>query len=40
MPEMAIEEAKLTKAQFDHQKIERDQLGRSLDRPEPVEKGS
>lgn len=40
VPEMAIEEAKLTKAQFDHQKIERDQLGRSLDRPEPVEKGS
>ena len=40
VPEMAIEEAKLTKAQFDHQKIERDQLDRSLDRSEPVEKGS
>jgi len=32
-PDMAIEEAKLTKAQFEHQKIERDQLGRSQDRP-------
>jgi len=29
VPEMAIEEAKLTKAQFDHQKVERDQLARS-----------
>ena len=32
-PDMAIEEAKLTKAQFEHQRIERDQLGRSQDRP-------
>ena len=32
-PDMAIEEAKLTKAQFEHQGIERDQLGRSQDRP-------
>lgn len=32
-PDMAIEEAKLTKAQFEHQTIERDQLGRSRDRP-------
>ena len=29
VPEMAIEEAKLTKAQFEHQKVERDQLARS-----------
>jgi len=33
-PVMAIEEAKLTKAQFESQKVERDQLGRSLDRGE------
>ncbi len=39
-PDMAIEEAKLTKAQFDHQKVERDQLNRSLDRPQQIEKGS
>ena len=29
VPEMAIEEAKLTKAQFEHQEVERDQLARS-----------
>jgi H+/Cl- antiporter ClcA len=39
-PDMAIEEAKLTRAQFDHQAIERDQLGRSHDRFEQIEKGS
>jgi len=39
-PDMAIEEAKLTKAQFEHQAIERDQLGRSSDRLEQIEKGS
>jgi len=39
-PDMAIEEAKLTKAQFEHQAIERDQLGRSSDRVEQIEKGS
>ena len=31
-PAMAIEEAKLTKAQFESQKVERDQLSRSLDK--------
>ncbi|MGI8845670.1 MAG: phage holin family protein [Thermoleophilaceae bacterium] len=31
-PDLAIQEAKATKAQFEHQKTERDQLGRSLDR--------
>jgi membrane associated rhomboid family serine protease len=30
-PEMAIEEARLTRAQFEHQSIERDQLGRPHD---------
>ncbi len=39
-PVMAIEEAKLTKAQFEHQGIERDQLSRSGDRPEQLQKGS
>ena len=39
-PEMAIEEAKLTRAQFEHQGIERDQLGRSQDRVQEIEKGS
>ena len=39
-PDMAIEEAKLTKAQFDHQKVERDQLDRSPDRLDQIEKGS
>jgi hypothetical protein len=31
-PDLAIQEAKATKEQFEHQKVERDQLGRSLDR--------
>ena len=31
-PDLAIQEAKLTKAELEHQKIERDQLGRSLER--------
>ncbi|MDQ3586886.1 MAG: phage holin family protein [Actinomycetota bacterium] len=39
-PDMAIEEAKLTKAHFDHQKVERDQLGRSRDRLEQIERGA
>jgi len=33
-PDLAIEEAKLTRQSLEHQKIERDQLGRSLDRHE------
>ena len=39
-PDMAIEEAKLTRAQFEHQAIERDLLGRSQARLEQIEKGS
>ncbi len=39
-PDMAIEEAKRTKAQFEHQKVERDQLARSRDRPGQIERGS
>ena len=31
-PDLAIEEAKLTRQSLEHQKVERDQLGRSLDR--------
>jgi MFS family permease len=31
-PDLAIEQAKQTKADFEHQKIERDQVGRSLER--------
>jgi hypothetical protein len=31
-PDLAIEEAKLTRQTLEHQNIERDQLGRSLDR--------
>jgi H+/Cl- antiporter ClcA len=31
-PDLAIEEAKLTRRSLEHQNIERDQLGRSLDR--------
>jgi hypothetical protein len=38
-PDMAIEEAKLTRAQFEHQAIERDQLARSSERAEQIEKG-
>lgn len=36
-PDLAIAEAKATKEQFEHQKIERDQLGRSLDRDKTAE---
>ena len=36
-PDLAIEEAKLTRAELEGQKIERDQLGRSLDKDERVE---
>ena len=32
-PDLAIEEARLTRQSFDQQKVERDQLDRSLDRP-------
>jgi len=39
VPEMAIEEAKLTRAQFEHQGIERDQLGRTTS-PHQSERGS
>ena len=35
-PELAIEEAKRTRAELEHQKIERDQLTRSLERGEEV----
>jgi uncharacterized membrane protein YqjE len=35
-PELAIEEARRTRAEFEAQKIERDQLQRSLDRGEEV----
>ncbi len=35
-PDMAIEEAKLTRAEFEHQKIERGQLGRGLERHEEL----
>ena len=33
-PDLAIEEARLTRQSLEHQKVERDQLGRSLDRHE------
>ena len=33
-PQLAIEEAKKTRAELEHQKIERDQVGRSLERGE------
>ena len=36
MPELAIEEARRTRAELEAQKIERDQLGRSLERGEEV----
>ena len=36
VPQMAIEEAKLTRAQFESQKIERDQVNRSLERGEEL----
>ena len=35
-PDMAIEEAKRTRAELEHQKIERDQVGRSLERGEEL----
>ena len=38
-PDLAIEEAKRTRAELEHQKIERDQVGRSLDRGEKEEVG-
>jgi hypothetical protein len=38
-PDLAIEEAKLTRQTLEHQNIERDQLGRSLDR-DPSQEGS
>jgi hypothetical protein len=36
VPELAIEEAKRTRAQLEAQKIERDQLGRSLEKGEEL----
>jgi uncharacterized membrane protein YqjE len=36
MPEMAIEEAKKTRAELEAQKIQRDQVGRSLERGEKL----
>ena len=36
MPELAIEEARRTRAELESQKVERDQLGRSLERGEEV----
>jgi uncharacterized membrane protein YqjE len=39
VPQMAIEEAKLTREQFERQKIERDQVPRSLERGEEVKAG-
>jgi H+/Cl- antiporter ClcA len=38
VPQMAIEEAKLTRAQFETQKIERDQVGRSLEKGEELKR--
>ena len=35
-PDMAIEEAKRTRAELEHQKVERDQVGRSLERGEEL----
>jgi hypothetical protein len=39
VPQMAIEEAKLTRAQLETQKIERDQVGRSLEAGEELKTG-
>jgi hypothetical protein len=36
VPQMAIEEAKLTRAQFETQKIERDQVSRTLEKGEEL----
>jgi hypothetical protein len=38
VPQMAIEEAKLTRAQFETQKIERDQVSRSLEKGEELKR--
>ena len=38
VPEMAIEEARLTRAQFETQKIERDQVSRSLEKGEELKR--
>ena len=35
-PEMAIQEAKLTRAELEHQKVQRDQVGRGLERGDDV----
>jgi uncharacterized membrane protein YqjE len=35
-PDMAIAEAKATRAELEHQKVERDQVGRSLERGEEL----
>jgi hypothetical protein len=35
-PEMAIEEAKITRAEFEHQGIERDQVERSLEKGDEI----
>jgi uncharacterized membrane protein YqjE len=37
VPELAIEEAKRTRAELEQQKIERDQVGRTLERGEELE---
>jgi len=37
MPELAIEEAKRTRAELEHQGVERDQVGRTLDRGQELE---
>jgi hypothetical protein len=38
-PDLAIEEAKRTRAELEGQKIERDQVGRTLEKGEALEKG-
>ena len=35
-PELAIEEAKRTREEFEHQKVQRDQVGRTLDKGEEL----
>ena len=39
-PDLAIQEAKLTRQTFEDQKLERDQVGRSLDRPTQAEEAT
>ena len=39
-PDMAIEQAKLTRAELDHQSVERDQLERSLERTNEADKAA